>query len=165
MDVFARRAFERSDVEAHGAGCNPRQHSSCLARGADWSPDGHDAIVFGSGGSVTELRGDGDGASMELPLSRRWSKLLIFQKLMTPLSATAWSLHAGMAFRRSDHPCLTEPERQSGTLDLSQGAGPISEAASGSNVAILRLLAIALSRGRLPFAWRREWVAHDGDAL
>ena len=55
MDLFARRAFERPDVEANRAGCNPRQHGSCLAGGADWSPDGHDAIASSSGGSVTEL--------------------------------------------------------------------------------------------------------------
>jgi hypothetical protein len=49
-------------------------------------------LRLGSGGSVTELsftgryRGGGDGgdkASMELPLSRRWSILLIFEKLIT----------------------------------------------------------------------------------
>ena len=55
MDVFARRALERPDVEANGAGCHPRQHGSRLARGAEWSQDSHDAIAFGSGGSVTEL--------------------------------------------------------------------------------------------------------------
>ena len=53
--MFARRAFERPNVKADGAGCNPREHRSCLARGANWSQDGHDAIAFGSGGSVTEL--------------------------------------------------------------------------------------------------------------
>ena len=46
MDVITRRAFERPDVEAHGAGCNPRQHGSCLAHGAKGSLDGHDAIAF-----------------------------------------------------------------------------------------------------------------------
>jgi hypothetical protein len=67
MDVFARRALERPDVEAYRAGCNPRQHGSRLAHGARWSQDYHDAIAFGSGGSVTELsvtgscRGGGDG--------------------------------------------------------------------------------------------------------
>jgi hypothetical protein len=56
MDQFAHRAFERPDVEANRAGCNPRQHGSCLAGGAKWtSRDVHDAIAFGSGGSVTEL--------------------------------------------------------------------------------------------------------------
>ena len=56
MDLFARRAFERPDVEANRAGGNPRQHGSCLAGGAQWtSRDDHDAIAFGSGGSVTEL--------------------------------------------------------------------------------------------------------------
>jgi hypothetical protein len=53
--MMARRAFERPDVKADGARCNPRQHSSCLAGGADWSPDGHDAIASSLGGSVTEL--------------------------------------------------------------------------------------------------------------
>ena len=71
MDVIARRAFERPDVEANRAGGNPRQHGSRLAQGAEWSLDGHDAIAFGSGGSVTELsvtgryRGGGDSGSME----------------------------------------------------------------------------------------------------
>ena len=56
MEVLTRRAFERPDVEAHGAGCNPRQHGSYLAHGAKWSSqDDHDAIASGSGGSVTEL--------------------------------------------------------------------------------------------------------------
>ena len=68
---MARRALERSDVEANRARCNPRQHSSCLAGGADWSPDGHECFASGSGGSVTELsvtgryRGGGDGTIME----------------------------------------------------------------------------------------------------
>ena len=92
MDVIARRAFERPDVEANRAGGNPRQHGSRLAHGAKWSQDGRDAIAFGSGGSVTELsvtgryrggRHGGDGGSMELPLSRRWSILLTFEKLIT----------------------------------------------------------------------------------
>ena len=81
MDVIARRAFERPDVEANRAGDNPRQHGSCLAHGAKWSQDGRDAIAFGSGGSVTELsvtgryRGGGDEASMEPSQSPRWSIL------------------------------------------------------------------------------------------
>jgi hypothetical protein len=73
MDLFARWAFERPDVEANRAGCNPRQHGSCLAGGAKWtSQDDHNAIAFGSGGSVTELsvtgryRGGGDGAPWNL---------------------------------------------------------------------------------------------------
>ena len=88
MDVIARRAFERPDVEANRAGGNPRQHGSCLAHGAKWSQDGHDAIAFGSGGSVTELsvtgryRGGGDGVSVELLTLSRCSILLIFEKLM-----------------------------------------------------------------------------------
>ena len=71
MDVIARRAFERPNVEANRAGGNPRELGTRLAHGAEWSQDGHDAIAFGSGGSVTELsvtgryRGGGDGASME----------------------------------------------------------------------------------------------------
>jgi hypothetical protein len=62
MDMIARRAFERSDVEADGAGRNPREHRSCLARGANWSQDGHDASPSRSGGSVTELPVDTEGA-------------------------------------------------------------------------------------------------------
>jgi hypothetical protein len=70
MDVIARRALKRPNVEAQGAGCNPRQLGSCVARGAKWSDDDHDARL-GSGESVTELsvtgryRGGGDEASME----------------------------------------------------------------------------------------------------
>ena len=55
MDVIARRAFERPDVEANRAGGNPRQHSSRLARGAEWSQDGHDAIAFSIRRERTEL--------------------------------------------------------------------------------------------------------------
>jgi hypothetical protein len=54
MNVFASKALELN-VEANRAGGNPRQHSSRLARGAEWFQDGHDAIAFGSGGSVTEI--------------------------------------------------------------------------------------------------------------
>ena len=88
MNVFARRAFERPDVKADGARCNPRQHSSCLVGGADWSPDRHDAIASISGGSVTELSITGRyarGAVMGIrnpSRSRRWSILLPFRKLI-----------------------------------------------------------------------------------
>jgi hypothetical protein len=89
MDVIARRAFERPDVEANRAGGNPCQHGSRLARGAKWSQDGHDAIASSSGGSVTELsvtvryRGGGDEASVEPLKLYRSSILLIFEKLIT----------------------------------------------------------------------------------
>jgi hypothetical protein len=43
MDVIARRALKRLNVEAQEAGCNARQPGSCLARGAKWSDDDHDA--------------------------------------------------------------------------------------------------------------------------
>ena len=43
MDLFARWAFERPDVEAQGAGGDACQLGSCLARGAKWSDDDHDA--------------------------------------------------------------------------------------------------------------------------
>jgi hypothetical protein len=46
MNVFARKAFERLNVEANRTGSNPRQHSSRLARGTEWSQYGHDAIAF-----------------------------------------------------------------------------------------------------------------------
>jgi hypothetical protein len=55
MDIIARRTFERPGIEAHGARCSPRQHGSCLAHGAKWSEDNHDAIASGSGGSATGL--------------------------------------------------------------------------------------------------------------
>jgi len=46
MDVIARRAFARPDVEAHRAGCNPRPHGSCLAHGANWSTADHGCFAF-----------------------------------------------------------------------------------------------------------------------
>ena len=46
MNVSARKAFERLDVEADRAGGTTRQHGSRLARGAEWSQDSHDAIAF-----------------------------------------------------------------------------------------------------------------------
>jgi hypothetical protein len=87
MDVIARRAFERPDVEANRARGNSRQHGSRLAHGTEWSQDGHDASPSSSGGSVTELsvtgscRGGGDATSMEPARSRRRSILLTFEKL------------------------------------------------------------------------------------
>ena len=89
MDVIARRAFERPDVKADGARCNPREHRSCLARGANWSQDGHDAIAFVQAGALqnsqspVDTEGDGDGGSMQPSRSRRWSILTTFGKLMT----------------------------------------------------------------------------------
>jgi len=53
--MIARRALESPDVEANRAGSNARQLGTRLAQGAEWSQDVHDAIAFGSGGSVTEL--------------------------------------------------------------------------------------------------------------
>src|SRR5712671_2063812 len=88
MDMIARRALERPDVKADGAPCNPRQHSSCLARGAVWSQDGHDAIASSSGGSVTKLSVTGRyrlGAVIEpactSKVRSRWSILLTSEKL------------------------------------------------------------------------------------
>ena len=46
MNLFARKAFEGLNVEANRARGNPRQHGSRLARWAEWSQDGHDAIAF-----------------------------------------------------------------------------------------------------------------------
>jgi hypothetical protein len=37
MDVLARRAPNLPNVDVRGAGCNPRQGGSRLARGAKWS--------------------------------------------------------------------------------------------------------------------------------
>jgi hypothetical protein len=67
MDVIARRAFERPDVEAHRAGCNPRQHRSCLAGGANWSPDGHDASPLVRAGALKNSQSpvDTEGAVMD----------------------------------------------------------------------------------------------------
>jgi hypothetical protein len=93
--VIARRAFERPDVEANRAGGNPRQHGSRLADGAEWSLDGHNAIAFGSGGSVTELsvtgscRGGGDAASMEPSRSRPLVNLAHFPKVNVLVEANS----------------------------------------------------------------------------
>jgi hypothetical protein len=54
MDVIARRALKRLDVETCGTGRNPHQRGSCLAREAKWSDNDHDASPW-SGGKVTEL--------------------------------------------------------------------------------------------------------------
>ena len=56
MDMIARRAFERSDVEADGAGRNPREHRSCLARGANWSQDGHELRLLVQAGALQNSR-------------------------------------------------------------------------------------------------------------
>jgi hypothetical protein len=91
MDVIARRAFERPDVEANRAGGNPRQLGTRLAYGAEWSLDDHDASPSRSGGSVTELsvtdryRGGGDGASMEPSRSPPLVKIAHFRKANTTL--------------------------------------------------------------------------------
>jgi hypothetical protein len=88
MDVFARRALERPDVEANRAGCNPREHGSCLAGGADWSSDGHDASPLVQAGALqnsqspVDTEGDGDAARVEPLKFDRCSILLIFEKLM-----------------------------------------------------------------------------------
>jgi hypothetical protein len=89
MNLFARKAFEGLNVEANRARGNPRQHSSRLARGAEWSQDGHDAIAFSFRReryrlSVTgRYRGGGDPVRMEPSRSHNWSILLTFEKLMT----------------------------------------------------------------------------------
>jgi hypothetical protein len=89
MNLFARKAFEGLNVEANRARGNPRQHGSRLARGAEWSQDGHDAIAFSFRReryrlSVTgRYRGGGDLPTMEPSRSHSWSILLTFEKLMT----------------------------------------------------------------------------------
>ena len=89
MDMIARRAFERPDVQAHGAGCNPRQHGSCLARGHTGSQDVHEAIAFEF--SVPgSCRGDGDGISVEPLKFYRCSILLISEKLATRSAPAPW---------------------------------------------------------------------------
>ena len=70
MDVIARRAFERLDVEANRAGGNARQYSSRLARRAEWSLV-HDASPLVQAGALQNSQspavaeGDGDSGSME----------------------------------------------------------------------------------------------------
>ena len=88
MDVIAHRTLERPDVEAHRAGCNPRQHGSCLARGTKWSQDDHDAIALVQAGALQNSQspldtgGDGDGASMEPSRSPPLVNFAHFQMLM-----------------------------------------------------------------------------------
>ena len=67
MDVIARGAFERPDVEANRAGGNPRQHGSRLAHGARWSQEGHDAIALVQAGALRNSQSpvDTEGAVME----------------------------------------------------------------------------------------------------
>jgi hypothetical protein len=43
VDVIASGTLERSNVKAGGARGNAGQHGSCLARGARWPQDNHDA--------------------------------------------------------------------------------------------------------------------------
>ena len=70
MDVMARRALERLDVEANRAGGNPCQHSCRFARGAEWSLV-HDASPLVQAGALqnsqspVDTEGDGDSGSME----------------------------------------------------------------------------------------------------
>jgi hypothetical protein len=93
MNLFARKAFEGLNVEANRARGNPRQHGSRLARWAEWSQDGHDAIAFSFRReryrlSVTgRYRGGGDPATVEPSRSHGWSILLTFEKLMTRSAA------------------------------------------------------------------------------
>jgi hypothetical protein len=86
MDVMARRALERPDVEADGARCNPRQQGFCLARGANsgrlmvmmLSPLVQAGALQNSQSPVDTEEG-GDGASVEPLRSRRWSILTTFE--------------------------------------------------------------------------------------
>jgi len=87
MNLIASRTFECSDIKAGRAGSDQRQHGSCLACGARWSQDNHDARL-GSGGSVTELsvtgscqKRGGDATTIEPSRPRRWSILLIFRNV------------------------------------------------------------------------------------
>jgi len=86
VDVIASWTLERSNVKAGGARGNAGRHGSCLARGARWPQDNHDASL--SGGSTTlsvtgGCRGwGGDTTTMEPRPSWRWSILLTFEKLM-----------------------------------------------------------------------------------
>jgi hypothetical protein len=43
VDVITSGTFECSNVKARGTGSNAGQHGSCLARGAKWPQDNHDA--------------------------------------------------------------------------------------------------------------------------
>jgi hypothetical protein len=85
MDVITRRALKGLNVEAQGAGRNPRQRGSCLARGAKWSDDDHDASPWIQAGALqnsqspVDTRGGGDGTSIELQKFRRCPVLLTFQ--------------------------------------------------------------------------------------
>jgi hypothetical protein len=88
MDVIARRTLERPDVEANRAGGNSRQLGTCLAHGAEWSFDDHDASPLVQAGALqnsqspVDTEGAGDGTSVEPLKFDRCSILLIFEKLM-----------------------------------------------------------------------------------
>ena len=89
MDVIARRAFERPDVEANRAGVTRAN----MVRVWHMGQSGRRMVMMLSplvqagalqnSQSPVDTEGGGDGASMELPLSRRWSILLTFEKLIT----------------------------------------------------------------------------------
>jgi hypothetical protein len=74
MNRPALRALERADVNIRGTGGNAGQHGSCLARGAKWPQDEHDASPwirresYSSQSPVDAVMG-GDQTSMEPPLS------------------------------------------------------------------------------------------------
>src|ERR1700694_4773398 len=69
MNRPARRALERPDVKARWTWDNAGQHGPCLARGAKWSQDTHDASPwirresYSSQSPVDAVMG-GDGTSM-----------------------------------------------------------------------------------------------------
>jgi hypothetical protein len=90
MDVMARRAFERLDVEANGAGGNARQHQFALAQGAERSLV-HDASPLVQAGALqnsqspVDTQGDGDGGSMEPFRVPALVKIAHFPKVNTAL--------------------------------------------------------------------------------
>ena len=89
MDVIARRAFERPDVEANRASGNPRQLGARLAHRAEWSLDDHmmlrllvQAGALQNSQSPIDTAGAVMGPAWNLRDPRRWSILLTFEKLM-----------------------------------------------------------------------------------
>jgi hypothetical protein len=84
MNRPALRALERADVKTRGTGGNAGQHGSCLARGAKWPQDEHDAspwIRRESYSSQSPVDAVMDPA-WNRRLVRRCSILLTFEKLM-----------------------------------------------------------------------------------
>jgi hypothetical protein len=89
MDAIARRAFERPNLEALAAGGDAGQPGFCLARGAKWSMNDHDASPWIVAGALQNSQSpvDTEGAVMDAILEFTAIPPLVnfahFRKLIT----------------------------------------------------------------------------------